>query len=179
MVFLPDKIARLCESYHADSPGRGVKSMAALAGVGDSPVCDFYAPLGGVMLVIEEKNLVTWVKGRMGRNSEEAIVREFAGQCKRKAKGSADILKRLYAKFIAAKGGRKNPRQADCEFWVVVTDLDSQNEEGDIIAYNAVIDAVPEMMRGVSNAELSRPFVFFDIAVAGKFGRRLTRKTGK
>ena len=164
--FLPAALAERCESYHANSPGKGQPSMAALAGLGESSVCDYFAPLGVRMLVIEDTKLVLWMLDRLEGKSIAEMSAEFAAECFRKMSGSAEILSALYAKFVAS-GQEKNPCQADCEFWVVVLDIDAHKINAR--AYNTLVGRARQVMRNA----MSRPYILAEIVGKGKFRKEL------
>ena len=166
MHFLSAALAGRCESYHADSPGTDQPSMAALAELGKLSVCDYFAPLGVRMLVIEDTKLVLWMRDRLGDKSITEMSAEFAAKCLRKMSGSAEILSALYAKF-AASGQEENPRQADCEFWVVVLDIDAHKINAR--AYNTLVGRARQAMRN----PMSRPYVLAEIVGKDKFGKEL------
>ena len=169
MEFLPRDLARRVESYAADSPKPGVKSIPALTGLDlhGLKICDFFAPLEIRMLVVEETQLVWWVSARLREmGALETVAADFADECLRKMSGSAEVLGALYAKF-AARDGEENPPQADCEFWVVVTDIDSHKRDA------RVYDALTERVRRVLRGELSRPYVLAEIIGKDGFGEQL------
>ena len=166
MNFLPAALAERCESYHANSPGKGQLSMAALAGLGELSVCDYFAPLGAQMLVIEDTQLVWWMLDRLEGKSIVEMSTEFAAECLRKMSGSAEILSALYAKFTASDQKEK-PRQAECEFWVVVLDIDSHKINAR--AYNTLVGRARQVMRNA----MSRPYVLAEIVGKEKFGKEL------
>ena len=166
MWFVSPALAGPCESYHADSPGKGLPSIAALAGLGETSVCDFFAPLKIRMLVVEDTNLVSWMSDRLPEMGVLEMAADFADECLRKMSGSAEVLGALYARFIA-RDGEENPPQADCEFWVVVTDIDSHKRDA------RVYDALTERVRRVLRGELSRPYVLAEIIGGDGFGEEL------
>ena len=173
MDFLPPAPAEQAESYMADSPGEGAPSLSALAGLGGSSICDFFAPLDIRMLVVEKTRLVCWMEDRIGDKSAGELAVEFAAECVRKMRGSAEVLEALYANFIAGRGGVENPPQAECEFWVVVTDSDSLVRN--IRAYNILTVRA----RGILRAEIDRDgrqYVLSTITDKGKFEKALTRR---
>ena len=167
MHFLPAALARRCESYHADSPRATLPSMSGLAGAGELSVCDYFAPLGVRMLVIEDTNLVWWMLDRREGKSIAEMSAEFADECLRKMSGSAKILSALYAKFSVTGGWEENPRQADCEFWVVVLDIvaDKTNAR----AYHTLVGRARQAMRNT----MSRPYILAEIVGKDKFGKEL------
>ena len=167
MHFLPVALAGRCESYHADSPGTDQPSMSGLAGTGELSVCDYFAPLGVRMLVIEDTNLVWGMLDRLEGKSIAEISTEFAAKCIRKMSGSAEILSALYAKFSATGGWEGNRRQADCEFWVVVLDIVS--DKTNARAYHTLVGRARQAMRNA----MSRPYVLAEIVGKDKFGKEL------
>ena len=171
MEFLPDALADQVESYAADfSPEPGAKHIPALTGLDlrGLKICDFFAPLEteNRMLVVEETQLVLQMK------EQGDIDEKFAAECRDKMSGSAKILGALYAEFVVAKGGEENPRQADCEFWVVVADIDNHNDEGDVRAYDALREFVLDFLRG----ELFRPYDRVEITGVNGFGAELENR---
>ena len=163
---LPVALAVRCESYHADSPDAGKPSLAALAGLGGEKVCDYFAPLADRMLTIEDTRLVLQMKEWDPARGE--LTEFVADECRGKMDGSAKILGALYDKF-AAKDGDRNPPQADCEFWLVVTDIDSHNDEGDVLAY----EELEESVREVLGEKPPPPYVLFDIVGKQDFADNL------
>ena len=159
MDFLPAALAERLESYRADwSPGRGVAHLSALSGLGDGVgICDYFLPLGEDMLAVDKTELMSWMLDRMAADDINEMAEELSRKHLRKMSGSAEVLDALYAKFVAAKGGRKNPPQAPCEFWVAATDIESQ--KGDPVAYDALVDRTLHILRG----ELSAPYVLVSI----------------
>ena len=155
----------LCESYNPD-PETGKPSLHALAGMGGEHVCDFFAPLKSEnrMLVIEHTRLVLQMRTREGEDMDKF----FVAECRDKMCGSARVLGALFV----AEGGEENPRQADCEFWVVVTDIDSHNDEGDVRAYDALREFVLDFLRG----ELFRPYDRVEITGVNGFGAELENR---
>ena len=169
MEFLLPAFASLvqcCESYNPD-PETGKSSLHALADLGGENVCDFFAPLEceNRMLVVEHTQLVLQMQKREGEDMEEF----FANECGNKMRGSAKILGALYAKFVAAEGGEEKPRQADCEFWVVATDIDNHNDEGDVRAYEELQEFTLDFLR----AQLCRPYDRVEITGVNGFGGQL------
>ena len=167
MDFLSPALAERMESHRADSPGAGEKSLAALAGLGESSICDFFAPLGARMLVIEQTMLVCWMRDRMGDKSGHEMAEDFAAECLRKMGGSARVLDALFSNFI---GGAESPPQADCEFWVAVTDADA------LVRHAPAYNLLTRRARKIILGQMRRPYVSAQVADKRKFERELTRR---
>ena len=173
MDFLPADLRGLVESYWLDSPGKGKPSLAVLAGLGQESKCDYFAPLNNRMLVIEDTKLVAWMKWRdkqLGWGLKK-MADEFVAECRGKMDGSVRILGALYAKFIAKDDG-ENSAQAECEFWVVATDIDAHRKNGDVRAY----DALTTRSRRILRDGLRFPYVFVDIVGAEGFADNLRER---
>ena len=175
MDFLPSALAARVESYQADqSPGPGKKRLADLSGLDmhGVMVCDYFAPLGVRMLAVEDTRLVRWVAGRLKDLGDEERADELAEESRGKAEGSANILGALYEKFAAEHGWEKNPPQAECEFWVVITDIDDLEQMEETLAFENVVEDVRDMWES-AEGRLSPPYVFAEIARTETFAAHL------
>lgn len=175
--FLPSDITERIECYRADDERRANRkrgdehsALSVLAGLGQSRICDFFIPLADCLLIVEETDLVASIEHRLKSekdNSVDIFVEEFLD----KAQGGADVLNRLYSKFIAEQGGESEPPQAKCEFWVVIYEI-SMYHKGDPRAHDIKIGRIGKIM----NQKIPPPYVFAKIVIESQFIQELTNR---
>lgn len=177
--YLPKSIAGRIESYHLDSPGEGQQHMAALV-KWNGKFCDFFAPLQTSILVIEDTGLYRSIKeGLSGKeqiqNDLNTVAVRLSCEFLDKAKGSTRILDALYIQFFVNKqGGEKNPPQANCEFWLVVTDT-HEDQENDVIVYDAIISEIRKTLETLKD-ETTQPYVSLTITDTEEFSEALEKR---
>ena len=172
MHFLPSALAERAESYRADkSPGAGKARLADLSGLDMRGVklCDYFAPLEFQMLVVEDTQLLWDISNQLreGVKSPPQISSGLAGEFLQKMSGGAKVLDALYAKFVAGRGGEENPPQTQCEFWIVVTDTESQRVNA--LTYGMITRRAGKILE----KKLSAPYVLVRIVDKDAFAASL------
>ena len=171
--YLDASVSGRHRGYKADLPGKKAKAMHALAGLGAFRVCDYYLPLGARMLVIEDTELKASVRDQSAK-SAAALVESHADELRLKAYGSMLVLYRLHVKrFPGNAEWAAALDQMPCQFWVVATDLDSQDSEGDDIALDALVEHVVMELAKKLPGRLKPPFERVEIAGVWRFNKEV------